>query len=157
LNVQSALPQFIRPVFAFDSLLGYSDSGTLSLNEFRDSVIGNYKSMNRILRKLYRLDYDLINFTAGILPGSLVSMDANIRFSICFIDVQSGHLTVELLEWAMINVEVGGIIVIEGVNSPFFPDVATMLAEYDIPSQFREIKIDWDYTLVLENSVLNHI
>lgn len=150
LNIQSTLPQSIRPVFCFDSLLGYSDSGKLSLSSFKDKVISNYKSMNRIQKDLYQVDFDLIHFNVGVLPESLSKIDKNLRFSICFIDVQSGYLTIELLEWAMVNVHVGGIIVVEGVNSPFFPEVSSLLEEFVIPIQFKELHINWEFTLILE-------
>ena len=150
LNIQSTLPQSVRPVFCFDSLLGYSDSGRLSLVDSKEKVIANYESMNRILRQLYQLEYDLIHFNVGVLPKSLSKVDKDLLFSICFIDVQSGYLTIELLDWAMVNVEVGGIIVIEGVNSPFFPEVSSLLAEYVIPTYFRKLRIDWEFTLILE-------
>ena len=55
-----------------------------------------------------------------------------------------------MLIWAMENIEVEGIIVIEGVNSPFFPEVSKSLIEFDIPDNFRVLRLGWEFTLILE-------
>jgi hypothetical protein len=150
LNIQSLSSLAIRPIFAFDSLLGYSESGMLSLAKSKDKVIQNYESVNFILRELYETDYDLINFNIGELPQSLLKLDIRQKASLCFIDVQGGELTMSMLIWAMENIEVGGIIVIEGVDSPFFPEVSKSLIEFDIPDNFRVLRLGWEFTLIIE-------
>ena len=150
LNIQSISSSPIRPIVAFDSLLGYSDSGMLSLEKSQENVKNNYKSMNKILKQLYQTDFDLIEFNVGELPESLSKLENHHVASICFIDVQSGDLTASLLKWALVIIQVGGIIVIEGVNSPFFPKVTKSLAKFEIPRNCRILQLDWEYTLILE-------
>jgi hypothetical protein len=122
----------------------------LSLAKSKDKVIQNYESVNFILRELYETDYDLIDFNIGELPQSLLKLDIRQKASLCFIDVQGGELTMLMLIWAMENIEVGGIIVIEGVNSPFFPEVSKYLIEFDIPDNFRVLRLGWEFTLIIE-------
>jgi hypothetical protein len=155
LNIQSVSSVVFRPIFAFDSLLGYSDSGMLSLAKSKDKIIQNYKSVNFILRELYKTDYDLLDFIIGELPESLFELDIRKKASLCFIDVQGSELTISMLKWAMENIESGGIIVIEGVNSPFFPELSKSLREFQIPSNFKVLELDWEFTLVLEKRDLS--
>lgn len=150
LNIQSVASNDLRPIFAFDSLLGYSESGLLSLASHEEEVCGHYESMNLLLKRLYSKDYDLVNFSQGELPEVLLESDNREKVSLCFIDVQGSDLTISMLKWALANLELGGIVIIEGANSPHFPALSDSLRNFKIPNNFKVLDLGWEFTLMLQ-------
>jgi hypothetical protein len=154
LNLQGALNQTICKVNAFEYFQGYSTTGKLSLAEHKQSIIDGYSAMHGNIKTTSGIpqDQDILSLNDVDLstssPGGYEDYDGAIKLS--FIDVQSGDLSLSLLNWSCSRLESGGVIVVEGFNSPFFPDVTESLKDFVAPVGFERIELDWEFTFAIK-------
>ncbi len=153
LNLQGALNQTICKVNAFEHFCGYSSTGQLSLAEHKETVIEAYSEMHEIIKTTSAVprDQEILKLSIGDLsatPGSFEDYTGEIKLS--FIDVQSGDLSLRLLNWSCTRLESGGVIIVEGFDSPFFPDVTKALFNFVVPVGFKRIELDWEFTFAIK-------
>jgi hypothetical protein len=153
LNLQGALNQTICKVNAFEYFQGYSTTGKLSLAEYKQSIIDGYSEMHGNIKTTSGTprDQDILSLNDVDLsasPGVYEDYDGTIKLS--FIDVQSGDLSLRLLNWSSSRLESGGVIVVEGFNSSFFPDVTKSLKDFVTPVGFERIELDWEFTFAIK-------
>lgn len=153
LNLQGALNQTICKVNAFEYFQGYSATGQLSLNEHKQTIIDGYSEMHELIKTTSGIPKNqeilsLSDVDLSAIPGDHENYDGRIKLS--FIDVQSGDLSLRLLNWSCTKLESGGVIVVEGFNSSFFPDVTRSLNDFVAPVGFERIELDWEYTFAIK-------
>jgi hypothetical protein len=153
LNLQGALNQTISKVHAFDHFQGHQTTGSLSLAKHRRQIVYGYSKMHEIMKETMGIHQEqeilsLDQADLSAISGEWEAYDGSIR--LCFIDVQSGSVSLKLLDWASSRMAANGVIVVEGFESPFFPEVTQFLIGFEARDGFKKIDLDWDMTFAIK-------
>ncbi len=131
----------------------YSTAGKLSIDEYKQSIIDGYSETHGNIETTAGISQDkdilsLSDMHLGASPGGYEDYTGTIELS--FIDLQSGDLSLKLLNCSCSILASGGVIVIEGFNGSFFRDATKSLKDFVAPVGFERIELDWEFTFAIK-------